>query len=309
MIRRGFTLIEMVVVVMLIGIVAAFAAYRMASTVAAGRVRAAEADLETLRAAFVGSPAEPGLIADLERLPGFSPCFLRVGNLFSATNLWGGPLDRGSDYGVRGDDLADDEEGYARFSLVTNYSPVAGRGWRGPYARFTSSVLINGVGVMAFPEAGDVRSDRDTSFASRGFFPDVRRVAVPSDFQSGADGCSIYGYPGEWVPGDPWGNPYVLQVPPAQAFIRSSDAYDYSKASEVPYDVRFQYARLVSAGPDGVLETPCFSANATNATSSTWTPAVGHAVRLAGRSEDGRNPARGDDIVVFLNRNDVYEDE
>ncbi len=306
--RAGFTLVEMVMVIMLIGVVACFAALKINDVARNSRIRAAEAELETLRKAFVGTPGVPGLVDDLERLPGFSPVLLRVGNLFTATNLWVGTLDRRSDFGYRWDDLSDSVQGYAKFAQVTNWSAAAARGWHGPYARITSPVRVNGIRVLEFPQGSAVRNERDVSFRARGFFPDVSSVSVPSEFRSGFRGCSIYGYPGEHVPGDPWGNPYVLQVPPPQAFIRASDEFNYTDATQVPYALRFKYARLVSAGPDGVLSTPCFSVNVSNITYSSWTPAVGRSVRLAGRSRDGVNELRGDDIVLFLNRSDVYED-
>lgn len=89
---------------------------------------------------------------------------------------------------------------------------------------------------------------------------------------------SPYGIPGDLGLADPWGNPYVIQTPPVSAFAGAAgDA------------LRFRHSRVVSAGPDGFLSTP--------------------ADRLAGRQPDGLTPARGDDLVHFLNRADIYEDE
>jgi type II secretory pathway pseudopilin PulG len=89
---------------------------------------------------------------------------------------------------------------------------------------------------------------------------------------------SPYGVPGDLGLADPWGNPYVIQTPPVSAF-----------AGVVTNAKRFRYSRVVSAGPDGALTTP--------------------ADRLAGKLTDGLTPARGDDLVLFLNRADIYEDE
>lgn len=78
---------------------------------------------------------------------------------------------------------------------------------------------------------------------------------------------------------DPWGNSIVVQVPPTSAFNGSTgDAK------------RFRYARLVSAGADGVLTTPLDD-------------------RLAGMDTNGDKDLRGDDLVLFLNRADIYEVE
>lgn len=91
-------------------------------------------------------------------------------------------------------------------------------------------------------------------------------------------GASPYGNPGDLSLADPWGNPFVIQTPPVSSF--SGSAGDAK---------RFRYCRILSAGPDGNLTTP--------------------ADRLAGKLTDGTAPSRGDDLVLFLNRADIHEDE
>lgn len=146
-----------------------------------------------------------------------------------------------------------------------DFEPAANRGWRGPYLRNAAGVAnTNTARNGAFPAGDERRFPGDATFLARGFFSD----AVTSS----------YGATGDRAAADPWGNPIVVQVPPASAFGGSSgDAK------------RFRYARLVSAGADGALATP--------------------SDRLAGRLADGTAAARGDDLVVFLNRADTYETE
>lgn len=124
----------------------------------------------------------------------------------------------------------------------------------------------------------------NTESSRRGRFPEA------GDFRFSGDqtflergffinaSTSLYGLPGDLAMGDPWGNPFLIQTPPTTAFtLSSSDAK------------RFRYTRIVSAGADGVLTTP--------------------ADRLAGMLIDGTSPTRGDDLVLFLNRADVHENE
>jgi prepilin-type N-terminal cleavage/methylation domain-containing protein len=145
------------------------------------------------------------------------------------------------------------------------FDPVARRGWHGPYLRPGAGVRnLNAARNGAFPAANERRSMDDASFLQRGFYLDAA--------------TSRYGEPGDLTVGDPWGNPIVIQVPDAAAFTQPTQA-----------EHRLRFARLVSAGPDGVLTTPLD--------------------RLAGLAPDGTKPLRGDDLVQFLNRSDVYEPE
>lgn len=150
-------------------------------------------------------------------------------------------------------------------SLYPAYDPVADRGWRGPYLRKSSSVANTDPSrIGLFPASGDRRFAGDQTFLERNFY------TTPT--------VSDYGLVGDFTVADPWGNPVVIQVPPSIAF---SSATDDAK--------RFRYVRLVSAGPDGVLDTP---------------PDL-----LAGKLANGTAAARGDDLVLFSNRPDVYETE
>lgn len=139
---------------------------------------------------------------------------------------------------------------------------AARRGWRGPYLRTGATVAnLDPSRAGRFPAPDDLRFPGDQSFAARGFFP---------------GGVETYGSPGELAIGDPWGNPLVLQIPPAGEFPPAIAASE-----------RLRHARITSAGPDGFLTTPND--------------------RLAGRLADGTAPARGDDVVYFLSRADVHE--
>ena len=136
----------------------------------------------------------------------------------------------------------------------------------------------------AFAEFDPVanRGWREPYLRSGGLFPGSgdRRFASDRTFLERnfypAAGPSPYAEIGDSCVKDPWGNPVVIQVPPPLAF---AGAVDDAK--------RFRYIRLVSAGPDGELSTPLD--------------------RLAGRLADGTAAARGDDLVLFPNRTDVYE--
>ena len=151
------------------------------------------------------------------------------------------------------------------YSSVSSFDPLASRGWRGPYLRKPSGVANTDLSLKGlFPTSGDRRFTGDATFLERGFYAD----ATSSD----------YGLAGDFTVADPWGNPVVIQVPPAVAF---GSATNDSR--------RFQHVRLVSAGPDGVLASP--------------------RDRLAGKLADGSAPVRGDDLVLFPNRADVYEPE
>lgn len=302
--KTGFTLVELVLVVAILAVVSSFATLHLDGLLEKGKVRRAEHDLHTLREALVGSPLMPGYLPDMEKLPGFSPAFIRVHNLLGATNVIG----RGGVW------LDHDRErrGYAAFGAFTNWNANLERGWRGPYVRAMAVPQNQNASSQGFfPAPGERRCEADDSFAARGFAPQV-----PPSMRRLPPGATPYALPGDLALADPWGNPYVLQIPPSEAFDRPNDAK------------RFQYARLVSAGPDGVLDTPCFNFEAPrpprrprrwwrSETSGArpWLnyealdAAEKRMIRLAGRSEDGTTAARGDDLVLFIQRTDIYEND
>ena len=275
--RDGFTLLELGLVVLVVGLLAALAATRLSGVLGDARRTVAEADLETLREAFLGDGrGNPGLVADLDGIPGFSAAYLRPANLLAPTNLVGAGGRWLDDDGRRLADAgfasragaSNPDQAFAPFATFTNRDDAASRGWRGPYVRR--------VRTAAFPSPGERRFSGDATFGERGFFP-----------RGTGAGARSFGVPGEPCALDPWGNPYVLQVPPAEAFERPGETGE---------DERFRHARLVSAGPDGILSTPCFGA------------ATRGEARLAGMRPDGTAPARGDDLVLFLLRADLHED-
>jgi hypothetical protein len=298
--RGGFTLMELALVVFVLGTVSVLATLRLGDVLERTRIRAAETDLKTLREGFMGTEGVAGYLADMGRLPGFSPAHLRVHNLLNPTNVIG----RGE-----GDILLDDDvprEGYASFACFTNWNPETGRGWRGPYVRPGRSVRNTRLARAGFfPAPDDRRTESDRTFRQRGFYPNP---LWPDR--------SLYGFIGEHAAADPWGNPYVLQIPPNEAFESATE------------ERRFHYARLVSAGPDGVLQTPCLKGmdylafhdnppsdpDAEPPPAPLWAALDGvgiadyrRALRLAGRVASGDPSNRGDDLVLFLNRPDIYE--
>ena len=284
--RSGFTLVELVVVILLLALVASIAVQRLGGVTRAAGIRAAESELALVRSVITGTPTSPGYLSDMESIPGFSPAFLRIGNLLVGTNVYG----KG---GVRVDD-GRTRAGYASSVAFTQWNPERSRGWHGPY-------LKTGAGTFSqarFPSRDERARPDGPTYGERGFFPDLSHLALPPVFVHAVDGCSVYGFVGEAALLDPWGAPYVLQVPPPQAFA------DVRNVTETE---RFHYARIVSAGPDGLLTTPCFYPNTTNSTSSSWTREAKSLSRLAGRSSQEDASMRGDDLVLFLNRSDVFE--
>ena len=274
--NRGFTLIELAIVLAVVALVAAVAAARHGLFLRNARITLAQKEMQGMRDAI------GGFLGDMERLPGFSPAYLRMANLLAATNLYA--------LGGRRADI----ESTAWSSLhrapaaaFTSWDEELARGWRGPY------LLSGGAAAPAdvFPEPDARRDATDATFAERGFFPDVVHLSLPDDYLPNRP----WGFPGEPALLDPWDDPYVLQVPPPQAFVNPSGGL-----ADVGETERFRYARIVSAGPDGILSTPCFYSN-TNATGSAWGPAQRRASIFAGRTED-----RGDDLVLFLFREDAY---
>lgn len=277
--KRAFTLVEVLCVVAILAIAGMIAVRGVSRFANSSRVRAAECDMAAICDAFTNP--EYGLARDLGSLPGFAPASLRIANLLSPTNIWGETLS--SDLPVRMDD-PDNEffragEGAAESGAWTKWNSETSRGWRGPYIKAAS--------IAPFPPAGEI----DDSF-----YPSLDHIRLPREFKNRSK-ASAYALTGEAAILDPWARPYVLQIPPPQAF---------TNVTGVSSSERFKYARIVSAGPDGIIDTPCYAAN-TNSSITVWTSETRRLVRLAGRNED-LSTSRGDDLVLFLQRNDIYED-
>lgn len=274
--KWGFTLIELGIVVLILAIVSSLVAQRFAGIMRSSKIAVAECDMAAIRTAFLGSAGVPGYLDDMSSVPGFSPGYLRIANLLVATNLF--VFDRESVHSLPR------REGFASAETFTNWNALSSRGWRGPYIGMNSARSQ----LVVFPSRSD-----EAAFENRGFFPRLSHLSLPEDYCNGY----VYGYPGEPTILDPWGNPYVLQIPPPQAF-----ADNLGRLDEVSDERRFYYARIVSAGPDGFLSTPCFFAN-TNSVGSCWSESERLCSRIAGLPSD-----RGDDLVLFLNRADLPEE-
>lgn len=292
---RAFTLIELAIVVAVLAVLALLVVPRCLNVAEGARVAAAQADLATVKSAFLDS--SHGYLRDLEGIPGFSRGNLRLANLFMPTNLFGCKIEQGNAYNTQVRSIRVDEgtesvcqaEGRALPQTFTTWDPVRQRGWHGPYVK---------AAIRAFPAKDARRNVDDATFAARGFFPPLAHLRLPAVFKNDTR-ASVYGFVGEPAMFDPWGNPYVLQIPPPQAFAGVTNIAD---------DVRFNYARVVSAGPDGILDTPCFGANTTNFWGATgWTERQRRLSRQAGLIDGTDRSARGDDLVLFLLRNDLDE--
>ncbi|MBQ7189122.1 MAG: type II secretion system protein [Kiritimatiellae bacterium] len=291
--NAGFTLVEMLLVVAILAVLASFASVRFSRSIRSARLVAAETDIHTIRDAFLSKSG--GYLRDMEGIPGFSAANLRIANLLIATNLYGNTiLSPALTRAVRVDESR--QEGCAPPEAFTAWDETKQRGWHGPYLQFDAGTSVT-PGV--FPAPTGRRTDSDATFSERGFFPDLANLRLPADFRNRLHDCSIYGFPGEPAVMDPWGNPYVLQIPPPQAFPGSS--------TNIPDHVRFRFARIVSAGPDGILQTPCFTANATNWLFTSWNRDMRRLSRQAGLIDGDNRSARGDDLVLFLTRNDIDE--
>ncbi len=205
-------MIEVIAVVAILAVVAIIAAIRVSGFGDKARLTAAESDLRAIRDSLMDP--QRGYLSDMTGIPGFSLGYLRLANLLISTNLYGEVWTSAGPVAKR---LADSD-------AFTKWSEERERGWRGPY--------LNAV-------TGGFPADE-----GKGFYPDVRNLRLPSDITSGREGCSVYGFPGEPSIMDPWGNPYVLQIPPPQAFAGKL----IEGATNATF--RFGYARVVSAGPD-----------------------------------------------------------
>ena len=284
-------------VVGVLAVLSLLAVRYMGGVTESARSTAAESDLLKLRDAFLSE--ENGYLRDLGGIPGFSPACLRVGNLLVATNVYGTAVvtDIGGGVATRALrlDAPDATEAVCAAqrravpAAFTAWDGTRRRGWRGPY-------LAPGVRGF-FPAKDDRRFADDATFAARRFFPNLENLLLPEAWKDDAK-ASAYGFVGEPAAFDPWGNPYVLQIPPPQAFAGVTNVSDAA---------RFRYARLVSAGPDGVLDTPCFQPNPTNDHATAWNGRARRLIRQAGRIDGTNVVARGDDLVLFLTRGDVDE--
>ncbi|MBO7166795.1 MAG: prepilin-type N-terminal cleavage/methylation domain-containing protein [Kiritimatiellae bacterium] len=293
----GYTLIELVLVVGILAILSIIAVSRFSKLAYEAKITAAKHDMITIKKAFE-SP-EKSYFTDLKTIPGFSPAYIRVTNLFIPTNIFGSIVLSGNKYSLKSRAIRLDygtetlsqceKEHRAMPHIFTTWNPETKRGWNGPY--------ISSLTSAPFPHKDDRRFPEDATFESRNFFPDLSNLRLPRDFKN-PERASIYGFPGEPTLFDPWGNPYVIQVPPAQAF---------SSVTNIQDETRFFYARIVSAGPNGILESPCFSANRTNMFSTTWNERTRRLSRQAGRIDGDDISGRGDDIVLFFERNDIDE--
>lgn len=274
--NRGFTLIELAIVLAVLALAAVLAAGRYGNFRQNSRITLAQKEMGGIRDAF------RDYLDDMSPLPGFSPAYLRVANLLASTNLYA--------LGGRRADIDDGAwDGLHRTppAAFRTWDDASSRGWRGPYLLSGGAAAPESV----FPAPSDRSPSGAPTWAERGFFPETSRLSLPADYRNGC----VYGFPGEPALLDPWGAPYVLQIPPPQAFVLPAGGL-----APVGETERFRYARIVSAGPDGILSTPCFYVN-TNETGSVWGPAQRRASIFAGRPED-----RGDDLVLFLHRPDAY---
>lgn len=280
---RGFTLIELVLVLLILSLTALLAAPRYGRLGTGAKIAAAESDLAALRGAILGAGGRAGFLTDMENIPRFLPvnpladrpeyeCLnLRVHNLFCPTNLQTDT--EMAAWRSRIPDLPD---------AARAYDPDARRGWRGPYLGGGRQMDTDGAGrrpdtpAGRFPGPRERRFPRDRTFFERGFYR--KNGARPGD--------SPYGIPGECALADPWGNPYLVQVPAPAAFP-PEDRPPPGRLDKAFARRRWRYARLVSAGPDGILDTP--------------------RDLCAGRAAHSL-AARGDDLVLFLNRADCFED-
>jgi prepilin-type N-terminal cleavage/methylation domain-containing protein len=295
--RKGFSLFELMLVVAILSFLAVLATIRLGRVASDARIVAAKSELKTIREALLSE--NNGYLRDMASIPGFSLTCLRLGNLFVPTNIFGSKVISSSSLGLEtciirldtgGESFQQCEtERRAHPSVFTKWNASTRRGWRGPY--------ISSGATGFFPAKDDVRFRGDRTFEERNFFPVLTNLRLPSEFKDSSK-ASIYGFIGEPTLFDPWGNPYVLQIPPPQAF---------EAVTNISESIRFSYARVVSAGPDGILSTPCFFPNATNRFESLWSEEAKRISRQAGLIDGTNVTRRGDDLILFLMRSDVDE--
>ncbi len=265
--RAGFTLIEIVMVLALLGLMVGLVTIRYSSKLRQAKITIALADMHTIRDALIDDwlpdiSVIPNYnwinpLADRDELECMNP---RIHNLLARTNRVGN-VTRTSWFG---------------FNLGEPDPPPYGElgqwGWNGPYLRAQMPVQnINSTNHGTFfPGPDDKRFPEDDTFLERNFYFAVNRP-------------SYYGTEQEFALGDSWGNPYIIQFPSEQAFPSS-----YRTTDKIFALLRWQYARIVSAGPNGILETP-------------------RDELCAGMTPFGAD-VLGDDLVLFLNRIDHYEE-
>lgn len=250
---RGFTLIEMVIVIAILAALAAIVVPMVGASDDHSKETATRASMAAVRDGFLGSGAEPGMYSDLRYVENFSSSGLnnlsdlRIAHLIVKPEFPSAPL-------------------------IPDYDNATRKGWRGPYVRggFVLNTAPNS--GSNYPALNNVRFDGDSTFGTRGFH------------------TVLYGVPGEAAVGDAWGNPLILQIPSTKP-----DGTTFTSSIEA-----WKYARIVSAGPNGKLDTVLGNSDFPSEPQA-------YNKALAGKKSDNSTPARGDDIVLFLNRADVYE--